>query len=276
MADPNPHPRQPAPGLPTPAAIDGQHAERAGEVHHRIDTALRRSRRIAAVLTPAVLAVLMLGCSAAGNVRDSATPPSPATPGPPSASGLLTLAAHPLLTEEEGNPVRSGAAPAKMSACVSTPLTWGAAESDAATYGSPGEPRFGNEFVLRYDTVAAAHTAVTDAWRLFLECPTPRKVAPAGWGLPVWGPRWHLNEYFANERQRFATPLDTRILRNTAKPVATYSLRVARRQNVVVVVEAKESDDRAQFVLSVAMAKATGDMQRERVILSAVGGRGRW
>ena len=166
--------------------------------------------------------------------------------------------------------------PAPLSACVSTPLTWGAAESDAATYGPPGEPRFGNEFVLRYDTVADAHNAVTDAWRLFHDCPTPRTVETFRWGLPRWGPRWHLNEYFANQRQRFAAPLDTRLLRNTAQPVATYSLRVARRQNVVVVVEAKESDDRAEFILSVAMAEATSDMQRERVILSEIGGRGDW
>jgi hypothetical protein len=159
---------------------------------------------------------------------------------------------------------------------VSTPLTWGAAESDAATYGQPGEPRFGNEFVLRFDTVADAHSAVTDAWRLFHDCPTPPKVETARWDLPVWGPGWHLNEYFANQRDRYATLLDTRLLRNTAKPVATYSLRVARRQNVVVVVETRESDDRATFVLSVAMAQATGDMRRERVILYAVGGRGGW
>jgi hypothetical protein len=159
---------------------------------------------------------------------------------------------------------------------VSTPLTWGAAESDTATYGRPGEPRFGNEFVLRYDTVTAAHTAVTDAWRLFHDCPTPPKVETGRWDLPVWGAGWHLDEYFANQRDRFATPLDTQLLRNTAQPVATYSLRVARRQNVVVVVETKGSEDRDGFVLSVAMAQATGDMQRERVILSAVGGRDGW
>ena len=224
------------------------------------------------MLTLAVLAVLFLGCSAAGNLPGSTSPPSPAKPGPGPASGLLTLATHPLLTEEEGNPVRPGAVPTPLSACVSTPLTWGAAESDAATYGQPGEPRFGNEFVLRFETVADAHSAVSDAWRVFHDCPAPRKVETFRWGLPLWGPGWHLDEYFANQRDRDATPRDTRLLQNTARPVGTYSLRVARRQNVVVVVEAKESDDRAEFVLSVAMAQATGDMQRERVILSEIGG----
>jgi hypothetical protein len=155
---------------------------------------------------------------------------------------------------------------------VSTPLTWGAAESDAATYGRPGEPRFGNEFVLRYDSVTAAHSAVTDAWRLFHDCPTPRIVGTARWDLPLWGPGWHLDEYFANQRVRFATLRDSRLLRNTVKPAAMYSLRVARRQNVVVVVETKESDDRPEFVLSLAMSKATADGKRERVILSDIGG----
>jgi hypothetical protein len=140
---------------------------------------------------------------------------------------------------------------------VSSPLTWGAAESGAATYGRPGKPRFGNEFVLRFNTVAEAHSAVTDAWRLFHDCPTPRTVETNPWSLPLPGGRWHLSEYFANERARFATLRDTR--RNNVQPVALYSLRVARRENVVVVAEATDSGDRSEFVLSSAMSKATAD-----------------
>jgi hypothetical protein len=264
------------PGPIAMATPGGHPPERADEVRHRIHTAHRLGRRIAAVLTSVLLAGLVLGCSAAGSVRDSATPPSPATPGAPPASGLLTLATHPLLTVEEGVPVKPGAAPAPLSPCVSTPLTWGAAESDAATYGRPGEPRFGNEFVLRYDTVTAAHSAVTDAWRVFHDCPTPRKVETARWALPLWAPRCHLDEYFANQRDRHARLRDTRQLLSTAPPTATYSLLVARRKNVVVVMEVTMSDDRSPIVLSVAMARATGDMQRERVILSAIGGLGGW
>jgi hypothetical protein len=108
------------------------------------------------------------------------------------------------------------------------------------------------------------------------DCPTPSSVETDRWGLPVWAPLWHLDEYVANERARFATRDDTPQARDTAQPVAIYSLRVARRRNVVVVVETKDPDDRAAFVLSVAMAQATGDMQRERVILAAVGGRNGW
>jgi hypothetical protein len=125
--------------------------------------------------------------------------------------------------------------------------------------------------VLRFNGVAAAHTAVTAAWRRFHGCPTPPTVVTDPWDPPLPGDGWHLSEYFANQRARFATPRDTRLLRDSVQPVAMYSLRVARRQNVVVVVETTDSDDRAGFVLSWAMSKATADMRRERALLSAVG-----
>ncbi len=218
------------------------------------------------MITPAALAALVLGLGAAGQLGNSVAPPPP--------DRLLTLAAHPLLPEESGNPVRPRAVPAPMSACVSSPLTWGAAESDAGAYGRPGEPRFGNEFVLRFNSVAAAHRAVTDAWNQFRDCPTPRTVLTDPWGPPVPEGRWHLSESFANERARFATVRDTR--RNDVMPVAMYSLLVARRHNVVVVVETREVDDRGDVALSVAMARATADMPRERVLLSAIGGFDGW
>ena len=274
MLDPNPHQRPPTSAALGPAAVGGAQPERADEIPHRVHTGRRRSRRIGAVLTPVVLAALVLGLGAAGQLRNSAAPPSSATTDPHPARGLLTLAVHPLLSQEEGNPVRPGAATVPLSACVSSPRTWGAAETGAATYGSPGEPRFGNEFVLRFNSVDAAHNAVTAAWRLFHDCPTPGTVETDPWGLPLPGGRWHLSEYFANERARFATRRDAR--RNNVGPDAMYSLRVARRQNIVVVVETRDSDDRADVVLSLAMARATADMERERVILSAIGGLDGW
>ena len=139
---------------------------------------------------------------------------------------------------------------------MSSPLTWGTARSAAATYGRPGEARFGNEFVLRFSSVAAAHRAVVDASRQFRHC------HPHLWGPPIPGGGWHLSEYVAVQSGRFAARQGV----NTR-----YSLRVARRQNVVVVVETRGVDDRAAFVLSVAMARATGDMRRERALLAAVG-----
>ena len=102
--------------------------------------------------------------------------------------------------------------------------------------------------MLRYDTVADAHNAVTDAWRLFHECPTPRKVETDQWGLPRWetsvAPETSTSPTSVRGSPRPATP---GCCGTTAQPVAIYSLRVARRQNVVVVVETNESDDPAEF-----------------------------
>ena len=215
----------------------------------------RRHRRIAAVVIVAVLAALVLGLGAAGHFRDSATPPPPAPPDPHPVGGL-TLAAEPFLAKQEGNQVRPGAAPVALSGCVSSPLTWGAAESGAATYGSPGEPRFGNEFVLRFDNTAAAHRALINALRQFRHCD------PDPWGPPAPGGRWGLSEYIAVQSGQFAA-------RHSVS--SRYSLRVARHRNVVVVVETTGSDDRPGLSLGVAMARATGDRQRERAILSEAG-----
>lgn len=272
MTDSNAHLQQRTPGALGPADVGGLRPGRADEVRRRIHESRGRSRRVAAALTPVVLSALILGCSASGNRHDSASPPSPATSGSHPVLAHLTLAAHPLLTEEEGEPVRPGTAPARLSGCVSSPLTWGAPESDAATYGRPGEPLFGNEFVLRFDSVAAAHSAVTHARRQFHDCPTPQTVFTDPWNppLPGLGLGSGLGESFGNERARFATLRDTR--RNNVQPVAIYSLRVARLQNVVVIVETKDVDDRAVFVLSGAMSTATADGLRKRVLLSAIGG----
>ena len=68
-----------------------------------------------------------------------------------------------------------------------------------------------------------------------------------------------MGESFANQRLRFATPRDTRRDNNNVQPVAMYSLRVARLQSMVVVLETKDVDDRASFFLGVAMAKATAE-----------------
>ena len=235
-------------------------------------TAHAHQRRTVAMAAIVGVLVAAASISVAPRLADHAL--QPATTGPHPARGLLTIAADPLLSEEEGNPVQHGAVPLPLSACVSSPLTWGAAESDAATYGRPGQPRFGNEFVLRFNSVAAAHSSVTHAWRQFHDCPTPPTVVTDPWDppLPGLGLGSGVGESFANQRARFATPRDTRLVRNNVQPVAMYSLRVARLQNVVVVVETKDSDDRAAFVLSGAMAKATAEGRQ----VPGYGGGGRW
>jgi hypothetical protein len=211
----------------------------------------RRNRRIVAVVTSAVLAVLILGFAATvGGLRNSATPPSPAPPGPHPVRGLLTLAVDPFM-DFDGLPVRAGAPPAALSGCIRSPLTWGAVESRAATYERLGHPELVyNEFVLRYNSVAAAHSAVLEAWRQFRFCPAPPNVATDPWLRPTPWPRPRLSEQFANQRAQFATAAHRGL-------PSIYALRVARRRNIVVVVEDRgDPDDRAEFVLGQAMSKA--------------------
>jgi hypothetical protein len=59
---------------------------------------------------------LILAMGDAGQLRNSAPTPSPATPDSDPTYGLLALAADPLLAEEEENQVRPGAAPVLLSA----------------------------------------------------------------------------------------------------------------------------------------------------------------
>ena len=204
----------------------------------------RRNRRIAAVTPPAVLAALILGLGAAGQLRTSAPPPSPASPGPDPARGLLTLTADPYETDIDGLPLRPGIAPEALWTCISSPLTWGAVESRGATFGRPGHQeheRVYNEFLLRYDSVADAHRAVADALRQAADsCPSddPPLTGPApsiGWP----------GEFFEHQWSYGPGMWDL------------YSLRVGREANVVVVLEEiGDSDDRALWHLHRALQAA--------------------
>ena len=220
----------------------------AGAVRHAAERR-RRNRRIGAVVTPAVLAALVRWLSAAGQLRNSTAPPTPTTPG----TRLIHSLHDPLLSKVEGVPqARTSTAEAARPACLSNPVTWDAAEVGAGIYGRRGEPTFANEYVLRFFSVAAAHHAVTDAWRQFRRCPTPPNVSTDPIRRP--GPPttiYRLSELFANQRARFATP-------HSNNPISMYSLRVGRWRNVVVVIETTSSDDRADYVLWQAMSQATG------------------
>ena len=136
----------------------------------------RHNRRIAAMVHTSGARGPDPGAGRGGAAAHLGAPAIAAPPGPDPVSGLLTLDGRPVHGVWRAS-VRPGASPAALSACVSSPLTWGAVESRGATYGRPGEDRVYNEFVLRYDSVAAAHRAVLDAWRQFRRCPTPPNVA---------------------------------------------------------------------------------------------------
>ena len=198
----------------------------------------RRHRRIAAAITLAGLAALILGVGATRNLSDSTAPPSPATTGPHPARGLLTLTADPYETGIDGLPLRPGIPPEALWTCISSPLTWGAVESRGATFGRPGDYRVYNEFLLRYDSVADAHRAVADALRQAAHC------GPTDDPLEGLAPdiRDHLNESFADQWSHGPG------MRNM------YSLRVGGEANVVVVLEESgDSDDRPTWHLHAAL-----------------------
>ena len=132
-----------------------------------------------------------------------------------------------------------------------SPLTRNAAESGAATFGRRGQQPFANEYVIRFNTVAAAHQAVIDAWHQFRRCPTPPNVHTDPLRRP--GPPTTINglsELFANQHAGYATQHDK-------YPISMYSLRVGRWRTVVVILETTDSSDRADYVLWQAMFQAT-------------------
>ncbi len=223
------------PSLPPPQAVR-RRAERR-----------RRSRRIAAgVMTPAVVGAVVLSVSTVTPLLDSEAPTGNAQPAP--------AVAGPLLSTIQELPLRAGVPPTALSSCVSSPLTWGAAESSGASYGDPEKPHVVfNEFVLRFDSAAAAHRAVTDVWRDFSRCPTPPEVSTDPLDPPAPLRAYDFTEWFANQRARFATR------QHRGQSVSMYALRVARRDKVVVVIEnTGEPNDRAAMLLSQALFRATG------------------
>lgn len=222
------------PALPPPVAVR-RRAERR-----------RRSRRIAAGVTPAVIAAIVLGVNTVTPLLDPDAPTSGERPTP--------AASHPLLSDVQGLPIRHAVSPTALSPCVSSPFTWGAAESTGASYGDPGRTQVVfNEFVLHFDSTPAAHRAVTDAWRQFSQCSTPPQVTTDPLDPPAPLPAYGFSEWFSNQRARFETR------QHRGQPVAMYALRVARRDSVVIVIESiGEPDDRAELLLSQALARATG------------------
>jgi hypothetical protein len=205
----------------------------------------RHTRRIAAGVTSAVIGALVLGVSTVTPLLDSEAPTGGSPP--PAAADVL-------LSSIYGLPLRTGVPSTALSSCVSSPRTWGAAEAHGARYADPEEPQVHfNEFVLRFESTAAAHRAVTDAWSQFLRCPTPPQVITDPLDPPAPLSAYHFDEWFSNQRARFATR------QHLGQPVAMYALRVARRNAVVVVIEDTGApDDRAELLLSQALSRATG------------------
>ena len=217
-------------------------------------TAERKRRNRVIVGGVAVgMAALVLAMGVTGQTSLAPTPGPATTPSPsPSGSGdTLSLAADPFMTAADWNLVMSAAPPESLSPCVTDPMTWNAAESRRARYVDPGQPgTVYNEFVLRFDSAADAHRAIAAAWRTFTDCPTPAEGDPE-LPLPLAGSNdYVIDEAFWGQRVD-ATP------RHAGSPVSVYAVRVARRGNVLVLVEdIGEPDDRAQHVLHMALSSA--------------------
>ncbi len=200
----------------------------------------RRHRWVAAVVTPALLAAMILGWGATGRLRDSANPAPTSRPGPgPHSAGVLM----PYLW---GSPVRPGLSQYANDWCIGNPLTWGAATSAAGTFGSLDHPDThfaADEFVLRYTTVAQARRAFSDAWHQ-----STTSCGEMRWQGPASRTTGMLSQWFIGSTR------ETGI-------VAPNVLRVARRDNVVVVLVDHEgfpaAFDRPRVTLWRAMSRAT-------------------
>jgi hypothetical protein len=224
----------------------------ASEIRHGAERGRRMRRAAASTLVGAVVvAAVVLGSGPGGAQR---TEPLPAT-SPRPTPGIYALASDPFLTVSDWDYVRSDIAPGRLTECITSPLTWTAAESHGARFVDPQHPgTVFNEFVLRFDTVAGAHQAVADAWDQFAGCPTPPEVLTDPLLRPSASAGELEDEGFANQRAEFATAA------HKGQPVSMYALRVSRIGDVVVVVEdLGEPDDRSQVIMIPALQNAVRD-----------------
>jgi hypothetical protein len=182
-----------------------------------------------------------------------------------SAERLYELTADPLLTHadwvrltdpRDTVPVLSDIQPPTLTTCISSPLTWQARQSHVATYVDSTKPAaVWNEYVLTFDEVEQARQAVGRVWQQMVDCPTPPVVFVDGLSeQPQPGPTGGvIDEAFAAQRTTFTTvsPGDNDM------PIGMYALRVARRGNVVVVLEDEGyPTDRAWVIMTMAIDRA--------------------
>jgi hypothetical protein len=195
----------------------------------------RRRRLVRATAVAVACAAVVAVAGGFGALRNTAGGSHlPATG--PSPTRTFSLAGDPLMQTWEmtalafGLPVlRTDGHPPRLTTCITDPLTWGSAQTAAATYVSPNHPgkRF-NEFVLKYSGATAAYQALADAWTQVQHCPKAPHAqdfgsrSPRGWATPV-DQVWVWERFFTPQR---------------ADQQPGYNcLTVARDGNVVVVIE---------------------------------------
>jgi hypothetical protein len=247
------------------STLEGQRPERLEEVRDRIRVA--RRRRATAAGGAAVLAAVGIVLALASQTPDAIVEPSrrPST----DSGGVQVLASDPFLSNRQASEPtgRSDAGdlwmprirlphskPAPLSRCIGDPRSWGALQTQAATYTDPHprahpvfpDPRL-NEFLLQYASAAAAHQALTDEYAHVKSC----------WGgelFPIARPEVRPSEVPFEEFDRF----DEAFWGQRGDPAATQRsvVRVARADNVLVVIEDATMDDRSDVLLSVAVRQA--------------------
>jgi hypothetical protein len=220
---------------------------------------IRRRRRTASValsLAAAVVAVVAAGVLLAGGQTHRSSP-QPIAPPTPAIPGGEVLAAHPWLAGWElpdGPLVRQvEVRPPRLTHCVDNPRTWGAVESQGATWTKPTHPSTRvNEFLLQYADATTAHQAFLGAVRQLRHC---RSVHPSEGGdlngqLQTMYAKAY-DEGFGWQRLWYTTPHPTN------QPSAIYAFRVARAGNVLVVVEDTGiPSDRTPYQLATAVQQA--------------------
>ncbi len=242
------------------STIDGDRLERLDEVRGRIQAA--RRRRAAAAIGGAVAAVLAVAIAFVAN-------PTPrAALEPAGVPGGQVIAPEPFLSNGQasqwGPRVRlANAKLPRLSRCISDPRTWGAVESRAATYRDPYADRHlrdtrMNEYLLQYADASRAHRAFLDALRQARSCANgddPIIHRPGGVGTFGQDPTapdgvrsLRFDEGFAQQWAEASVGLAA----TDRNPV----LRVARADNVLVVIEDATMEDKSDVWLATAVHQA--------------------
>ena len=162
--------------------------------------------------------------------------------------------------------------PPRLSGCLPDPRTWGAIQTQAATYIDPRSAGHAaipdtrmNEYLLQYHDPSSAHQAFLNAFRQAKSCVKGGEAPPQRWAAPPHpSPRWDgcgYNPRSANgvRALRFDEGFGQQ-WNEAALGIAPTNrqtvLRVARAGNVLVVIEDATMDDKNEVWLSNAVYQA--------------------
>jgi hypothetical protein len=234
------------------STIDGQRPERLDEVRDRIHTARRRRAATAIGGAAAALAV---------TIALIAHPTSHTTPEPAGIPGEV-LAPDPFLSNHQASVwvprIRlTNTTPPRLDHCLPDPRTWGAVKTQAATYHDPHSGHAFrntrmNEYLMQYADASSAHRALLDEFR-------QAKVCAHGDFAPIQRPGgggW-VRDPTASDGVRVVRYDEGFAAQWGDSATRRYSvLRVARADNVLVVIEDATMYDHYYYWLSQAVHQA--------------------